>query len=329
MGFLDKIMGMFGAAKEAADQVQSHAAASSPPPRMSSRPSVPPPDSPGKDTAMDIARFDWEHDENGFFEAVVAIESEGMTQTSLTRDGAFAKYGIRDHLHWQDAKDNVYRLLAGKYGSFEDVMQREMNFRQTLMQNQMQGNVAAMQAKGGFEPVEGISLEKWAAINAAITQGIHFEDLLKANGLSQARWDKARTEWEARMSKDTTFAIAGVYGQAFQNASNGKWAANVKEANAARAENRDMSTAPPMTVEQYWEMLFEQSFAHQSGQDSKTVFSNLGITITDWVDLGTVMGYHIQRTWAANIERYQAAMKSAEAKVAAKYPGIKSDVELS
>ncbi|MGN6109816.1 MAG: hypothetical protein ACTHU0_32210 [Kofleriaceae bacterium] len=275
-------------------------------------------------TPGDTAGFDWDGDEDAYWEAMVAIESEGMTMTALTRDQAFQRYGIRDHMHWQDVKDNVWNCLAHKYGSHEIVMQRQMNHRQGMMQRHQQQQVASMQAGGGFTPVEGISLEKWAAINAAIAAGHNFEDLLKGNGISATRWHAARTEWEARMSRDTTFAIATVYGQAFQAASTGRFAPNVRDANAARAENRDMQMPPPVSVEQFFEILFEQSFA----PDAAAALRGMGLSVTDWVDLGTVMGYFIHRTWAHNHAQYNAASERARAQAQARYPGVDRDVDL-
>jgi len=266
--------------------------------------------------AYDTAGFDWDNDEDSYFEAQIAIESEGMTLTSLTKDEAYARFGLRDHLHWQDVKAAVWHCLAQKYGSHEVVMQRQMNFQQGLMLRHQQQQVANMTKGGGFEPVEGITLEKWAAINAAIVSGASHEDLLKGNGISQARWDKARVEWEARMARDTTFAIATIYGQAFQAASTGKYSANVKEANAARAANRDMSMPPPITVRQYFDVLYEQSYA----PEPVAALKGMGLTITDWVDLGTIMGYHIHRTWAHHIKQYQADMAAAEQQAKGRYP---------
>lgn len=277
---------------------------------------------------FDTAGFDWDKNENAFFEAITAIEGEGATMTSLTKTQTCQRYGLRDHLHWQDVKQGVYARLTKKYGSLEEVMQRESNFRQSQAERHMQQNIARHAASGGFEPAFGITLEKWAAMNAALTQGVNFDDLLKGNGISRPRWDRARAEWEARMAKDTTFAITTIYGQAFQNASNGKYAAHVREANAARSANRDMQMPPPTSVDQYWEMLYEQAYAAKQGKDVAAAFAGMGLTVTDWVDLGTVMGYHIHRTWAHNIEQYQASMKRAEAAIKAKYPGVAADVDI-
>jgi hypothetical protein len=278
----------------------------------------------------DTARFDWNSDEDGFFETVLHMESEGAGGgTDESRARLMQKYGIRDRSHWQDVKQAVYQSLTGKYGSFEEVSQREMNFRMGQVERQMQANVAAQTAGGGMAPVEGVTLEAWAAINAAIVSGANLDDLLKGSGIERARWDRAKGEWEGRMARDTTFAIAQVYGAAFQNASKGKYGEHAREANAARTENRELRMQPPVSLEEYWEILYEQAYAAKQGRDPGQALKAMGLSIVDWTDLSTFMGYHLMRTWAANQKSYQDTMKHVEGKLATKYPGVKADVSVA
>ena len=124
------------------------------------------------------------------------------------------------------------------------------------------------------------------------------------------------------MSRDMTFAIATAYGNAFQAASKGKYAELVKEANAARAANRDLAIPPPMSMEDYYVVMFEQSYAAKQGKDPTQALKSMGLTIVDWTDLSSYMGYHFHRTGVAESTReYTAAMKRAEDKVKAKYLG--------
>jgi hypothetical protein len=276
----------------------------------------------------DIAGFNPD-DERSFFKAVLHMESDGQYGgTDESREEICSRFEIRDRRHWQDVRDAMYQRLAAKHGSAEAVHQAEMNYRQAEMQSAQQNKTASAAASGLLNPVEGISLEKWAAMNAAIIGGANHEDLLKGAGIDGARWQRVSDEWNARMSRDTSFAITTVYGNAFQAASQGKYAAHVKEAIAARAANRDVSMAPPVSLEQYWEILYEQSFASNAGKDPIAALKAMGLTIVDFTDLGTFMGYHVQRTWAANVKQYQAVMAAAEAKVAARYPGAKSDLDI-
>ena len=210
---------------------------------------------------FDVAGFD-PNDEESFFNAVQHMESEGQFGgTDESRAEICARYGIRDRSHWHTVKDSVYALLIQKYGSGEEVGQREMNWRMGQMQRHMQGQVAKQAAGGGFAPVEGVSLEAWAAINASIVSGANYEDLLKGAGIDKARWDRVSAEWNARMARDTTFAITTIYGNAFQAASQGKYNAYAKEAAAARAANRELGMELPMSYEQYYEIMYEQAYA--------------------------------------------------------------------
>jgi len=326
MGFMDSIKKKIGAAKEAvapqpaaAPEVHHH------------EPDVESDDDGGGDEdspQFDLAGFDPD-DEESFFHAVLHMESEGMFGgTDESRAEICAQRGIRDRMHWQTVRDSVYSVLARKHGSFEEVSQRELNWRQGQMQNHMQGQVAAAAASGALAPVEGISLEKWASINAAIVGGANHEDLLRGQGIDQARWDKVNAEWNARMSRDTTFAVAKVYGEAFQNASKGKYAEYVREAAAARAANRDLAMAPPITYEQYYDLLLQQAYAAKQGKDPIESLKASGLTVIDWTDLGTFMGYYFNRDAGRNWKTYEEIHTRLDAKYAAMNPGVKPDLDI-
>jgi hypothetical protein len=258
------------------------------------------------------------------------MESEGQFGgTDASRAEIMTQYRIRDRSHWQTVKDSCYAQLAQKYGSYNEVSQQELNWRQGEMQKHMTGQVANMQKGGGFEPVEGVSLEAWAAINAAIVSGGNAEDLTKGAGIDKARWDRVSAEWNARMARDTTFAITTVYGNAFQAASQGKYNAYAKEAMAARAANRDVTMEPPVSYEQYYEYMYEQAYAAKQGKDPVEALKSCGLTIVDWTDLSSFMGYIFTRDAGRNWAKYQDIHKRVEAKYAAKYPGVKADVDIS
>jgi hypothetical protein len=258
------------------------------------------------------------------------MESEGQFGgTDESRAEICARFGIRDRSHWQTVKESNYALLARKYGSYEEVSQQEMNWRQGQMQQHMMGQQAKMAAKGGFDPVEGVTLEAWAAINAKIVSGANWEDLLKGAGIDKGRWERASAEWNARMARDTTFAITTVYGNAFQAASAGKYGDYAREAAAARAANRELAMDIPMSWEQYWEILYEQDYGSKQGRDPVETLKSCGLTIVDWTDLSTFMGYHFNRTAQRHWSEYEAIHKRVEAKMAAKYPGVKSDVDIA
>ncbi len=283
----------------------------------------------GHGSQLDLAGFDPD-DEDAFFNAVLHMESEGQFGgTDESRAEIMARYQIRDRSHWQDVKASVYHVLIQRHGSMEEVGQREMNWRSGQMQRHMQGQVAKAAAGGGFAPVEGVALEAWAAINAAIVSGASHEDLLKGAGIDPARWDRVSAEWNARMARDTTFAITTIYGNAFQAASQGKFGNYAREAAAARAANRELALEPPISYEQYYEIMYEQAYAAKQGQDPVAALKASGLTIVDWTDLGTFMGYHFHRTGVRNWQTYQDIHKRVEARMAAKYPGVQADVDIA
>lgn len=324
MGFFDKLKKTVTAAtQQPAPQPQAHAPEPEPEPEY---------EEPAADDhvhGFDVAGFD-PTDEETFFHAVLHMESEGQFGgTDESRAEIMARRGIRDRSHWQTVKDSMYGALIHRYGSIEEVSQREMNWRSGQMQRHMMGQVAQAQAGGGFEPVEGITLEAWAAINAAIIGGAVTEDLLKGSGIDPARWQRVSGEWNARMARDTTFAITTVYGNAFQAASQGKYGNYAREAAAARAANRELALEAPMPYERYYEILHEQAYATKRGEDPVGALRACGLSIVDWTDLGSYFGYYIVRDAARNWPHYEAIHKRVEAAMAAKYPGVKTDLDLA
>lgn len=279
----------------------------------------------------DTAGFDPLNDEDAFFRAVQHMESEGlMGGTDESRAEIESTYGIHDRRHWQAVRDMCYHALTGKYGTIEEVMQRESNYRQTVTQQYMGNQVAAKAASGDMNPVEGISLESWAATNAALISGANLGDMLRGQGVSQAAWEKASAEWNARMARDTTFAIATTYGAAFQDASKGKYGELAREATAARNENRDLELPLPMTIEKYFELICENSLACKQGTDPQAALKALGLTVVDWTDLGVFMGYHIERSHMSVYKgKVGEIMDAVKAQVEAKHPGAKADVDIS
>ncbi|HPH68935.1 MAG TPA: hypothetical protein PLF40_24440, partial [Kofleriaceae bacterium] len=257
MGFLDTIKSLFGGAKNQvqAMQQQQQPQGGHPGYQGEAQGYAPEPDPEPEQASYDLAGFD-PNDENSFFEAVLHMESEGQFGgTDESRARIMQQRGIRDRSHWHTIKDSMYHVLSQRFGSFEAVMQAETNWRTGQMQRAMQGNVAARAASGELNPVEGISLAQWAAFNAGIVAGMDVNELLKANGIKDDRWQRVSAEWNARMARDTTFAIATEYGAAFQKASSGPYGNYAREANAARAANRDMTMPPPLTFDQYFEVL--------------------------------------------------------------------------
>src|ERR1700733_5556790 len=106
----------------------------------------PPPPPASEEPEVDLAGFD-PNDEDAFFNAVLHMESEGQYGgTDESRAEICARYGIRDRSHWHTVKESVYAVLAHKYGSYDEVGQREINWRTAQMTQHMNTKVSTMQA---------------------------------------------------------------------------------------------------------------------------------------------------------------------------------------
>ena len=84
-----------------------------------------------------------------------------------------------------------------------------------------------------------------------------------------------------------------------------------------------------MSLEQYYEIMYEQSYAAKEGRDPVAALRSCQLTIVDWTDLSTFMGYFFYRTAVRRQKEYEAILKRVEAKFAVKYPGVKADVDIS
>jgi|CXWL01.1.fsa_nt_gi hypothetical protein len=328
MGLFDSIKSVFGGgAQKVQEQVAQAAAVEEL--ESDSLESEREPEHDADDEAFDLAGFDPD-DEDAIFHAQLHMESEGEGGgTDESRAEIMARYGIRDRRHWQTVRDSTYHALARKHGSMDVVLQRQMNYRQGLVQKQLQNDLAGKAASGEMAPVEGVSLESWAAMNASLIQGANLDDLLKGAGIDKARWDRARAEWEARMARDTTFVIAQIYGNAFQNASKGRYGDLAREANTARAENRDLRLPPPMTLERYFEIMFEQAYAAKQGKNPIEALKACDLSVVDWTDLSSYMGYFFHRGAGLHAKEYSELCERIRKQFEAAHANVKVDVDIA
>ena len=85
---------------------------------------------------------------------------------------------------------------------------------------------------------------------------------------------------------------------------------------------------PPMEYERYYEILQEQAYAAKQGKDPVAALKECGLSIVDWTDLGSYFGYFFHRDGVRNWNHYEAIHKRVEAKYEARYPGVKTDLDI-
>ena len=163
-----------------------------------------------------------------------------------------------------------------------------------------------------LEPIEGVTLEAYAAIVGQLVAGGDLDTLVRQAGLDRARYDRVAEGWGARMAQDATFAVAIAYGAAFTAASN----------QARGAEN-----GPSMSWERYIEVQEAMSELTKVGMDPQAVLQQLGTTLAAY----SADGMHYSEWFNANAVRDPEIVQwyhEYSNKYQAKYAAAKQDQDL-
>ncbi len=125
-----------------------------------------------------------------------------------------------------------------------------------------------------LDPVEGVTIEQWAGVNAKIVAGTPTDEAIKEIGIDAPKWDRVNNEWLTRMRNDTSFTISRIYSAAF---------------NAAPAAPAAAATggAAPVSPESYpfekWiEAMVAQDVLGKQGRDAQDVLKDFGLTVSDY-----------------------------------------------
>lgn len=126
-----------------------------------------------------------------------------------------------------------------------------------------------------LEPVEGITLEQWADVNAKVASGATTEDAIKSIGVDMPKWDRVNNEWLSRMKNDTSFVISTKYAAAFNTTATG---------NLGSGDGIDASSIP---FEKYVESMVAQDVLGKQGRDAQDVLKDFGMTVSDYSNVGS------------------------------------------
>ncbi len=134
--------------------------------------------------------------------------------------------------------------------------------------------VAAGAASGLLDPIEGVSLQIYANLQAkqAGAKPEAFQQLLAQHQMDQATWERVQKGWIDKMSKDTTGAVATEYSKAFMSAGQGQYGAAAQATAAAMGDGvvgaqGPAANAEPMTFEKYCEVSGAMSAWSKQGKD--------------------------------------------------------------
>jgi hypothetical protein len=126
-----------------------------------------------------------------------------------------------------------------------------------------------------LEPVEGVTLEDWAAANAKMVSGTTSDEICKLLGIDAPKWDRVNAEWLARMKNDTSFTISTKYAAAFNQSASG----NLGKGAASAAES--------ISFEKYIEAMVAQDVLGKQGRDAQDVLKDFGMTVADYSNVSS------------------------------------------
>ncbi len=174
-------------------------------------------------------------------------------------------------------------------------------------------------------PIEGVTVEVYAACAAAAAQGLsqdQFTLLLAENGLDQVKWERVNAEWTDRMSNDTTMSIMQIYGNAFQNAGKGQFGAAGQAAAATRTAapggGGPAGGDEPVPFERLCEINGAMSAWATTGQDINAMLKEVfGITAMDWSNMSSwwiskmATDWERMKLYTDTSEEYETQYKAA------------------
>ena len=149
------------------------------------------------------------------------------------------------------------------------------------------------QGGGGLDPVEGVTLEQWAYVQAAVAGGGNIDQLIAQGRMDRPKWDRVSAVWMQRMTTDTSGSIATAYGNAFAGASQGQYGAQAAQA-AAGGIGGNLG-AEPIPFERFVEIQEAMSAGSRRGYDANAVLAHFGMSALDWSNAGMFWSKRIQQ----------------------------------
>lgn len=233
----------------------------------------------------------WDNDDwVGFWSKHFEIE-QSQEDGDDAFEAALKKHGLRNRNHWKRVTATFRRHYA-KDPEFT-------NAALVARQEQSRAKMRDALEPGMLDPVEGVSLQVWAAVNAKLVSAggdmATLKKLLAPHKIDEARWAKASEVWNARMSDqsnpDAAMAIATEYGKAFASGGAGAFGASAQAASESMGVNdkvagKKVKGAEPVPFERWVEIQTAQGVWAQQGKDVNAMLKKVfGMTAVDWSNI--------------------------------------------
>lgn len=131
-----------------------------------------------------------------------------------------------------------------------------------------------------LDPVEGITLEQWAAVNAKIASGATAEEAIKGIEADMPKWDRVNAEWLTRMKNDTSFTISQKYAAAFNTNASGNLGSGAQVSSTGAG-----GSGESFPFEKYIECMVAQDVLGKMGRDAQDVLKDFGLTVADYSNI--------------------------------------------
>lgn len=204
-------------------------------------------------------------------------------------------FGFRDGGHWEAFRGwGVASWAASVRQNPTDLEFRMSGIARERIMREKAGALTGRGAGGGgLDPVEGVTLEQWAHVQAALAGGGNIDQLIAQARMDRPKWDRVGAVWMQRMTTDTSGAIATAYGNAFAGASQGQYGAQAAQAaGAGVGGNLD---ADPIAFERFVEIQEAMGAASRHGYDAHSVLAHFGLSALEWSNAGLFWSKRIQQ----------------------------------
>jgi hypothetical protein len=213
-------------------------------------------------------------------------------------------YGFRNGGHWEAFRN----WGAESWAASMRQNRADLEFRMTGIAREriIREKAGAMTGRGagggGLDPVEGVTMEQWAHVQAALAGGGNLDQLIAQARMDRPKWDRVSAVWMQRMTTDTSGAIAAAYGNAFAGASQGQYGAQAAHA-AAAGVGANLGTEP-ISLELFVEIQEAMAAAHRRGYDANAVLAHFGLSAVDWSNAGMFWSKRLQQEMTKYQELY-------------------------
>jgi hypothetical protein len=202
-------------------------------------------------------------------------------------------FGFQSGGHWEAFRS--WGVTAWAHQAGQDPTDLEFRLGGIARERIMREKAGAMtgQGGGGLDPVDGVTMEQWAHIQAALAGGGNIDHLIAQAGMDRPRWDQVSAVWMQRMQTDTSGAIATAYGNAFAGAAQGQYGAEAAHA-AAVGVGGDLA-GEPIPFERFVEIQEAMGAAANRGHDATAVLAHFGLSPLDWGNVGMYWNKRMQQ----------------------------------